>query len=100
MDTSAFEYIGNHVITGYDPYCKHCCSGTGLMASGNYAINGYSVAASYPFGTTLYIEGYGFYVVEDRGVDGKHIDIAAPSHEACYAITNNSVAVYIVPNNN
>lgn len=100
VDTSTFEYVGNHVITGYDPYCTHCCSGTGLMASGNYAINGYSVAASYPLGTTLYIEGYGFYMVEDRGVSGKHIDIAAPSHEACYAITNNSVAVYIVPNNN
>lgn len=100
VDTSTFEYLGKHLITGYDPYCTHCCSGTGLMASGNYAVNGYSVASSYPLGTTLYIEGYGFYVVEDRGVEGKHIDIAAPSHEACYAITNESVAVYIVPNNN
>ena len=100
VDTSAFEYVGDHVITGYNPYCSHCCSGTGLMASGNYAINGYSIAADYPLGTTLYIEGYGFYVVEDRGVSSKHIDISAPSHEACYALTRNSVAVYIVPNNN
>lgn len=100
VDTSSFEYIGNHLITAYDPYCEHCCSGTGMMASGNYAISGYSVAASYPLGTTLYIEGYGFYVVEDRGVSGKHIDIAAPSHNDCYALTNYSVAVYIVPNNN
>lgn len=100
VDTSTFEYIGNHLITGYDSYCSHCCSGTGLMASGNYAVNGYSVAASYPIGTTLYIEGYGFYVVEDRGVSGKHIDIATPSHQDCYALTNSSVAVYIVPNNN
>lgn len=100
VDTSTFEYVGEHKITGYDPYCTHCCSGTGLMASGVYAINGYSVAAGYPIGTTLYIEGYGFYVVEDKGVSGKHIDIAAPSHEACYALTNTSVRVYIVPNNN
>ena len=103
VDTSTFEYVGKHKITGYDPYCTHCCSGTGLMASGVYAVNGYSVAAgAYPIGTTLYIEGYGFYVVEDRGgsVNGNHIDIAAPSHEACYALTNNSVRVYIVPNNN
>lgn len=100
VDTSTFEYVGKHVITGYDPHCTHCCSGTGLMASGNYAINGYSIAASYPLGTTLYIEGYGFYMVEDRGVSGKHIDIAAPSHQDCYALTSNSVAVYIVPNNN
>ena len=100
VDTSTFEYVGKHAITGYDPYCTHCCSGTGLMASGNYAINGYSIAASYPLGTTLYIEGYGFYMVEDRGVSGKHIDIAAPSHQDCYALTSNSVAVYIVPNNN
>lgn len=100
VDTSTFEYVGKHVITGYDPHCTHCCKGTGLMASGNYAINGYSIAASYPLGTTLYIEGYGFYMVEDRGVSGKHIDIAAPSHQDCYALTSNSVAVYIVPNNN
>lgn len=103
IDTSDFEYAGEHKITGYDPYCTHCCSGTGLMASGVYAVNGYSVAAgAYPIGTTLYIEGYGFYVVEDRGsaVNGKHIDIAAPSHEACYALTANAVRVYIVPNNN
>lgn len=100
VDTSNFEFIGNHVITAYDPYCTHCCSGTGIMASGVHAINGYSVAAEYPIGTTLYIEGYGFYVVEDRGVTGKHIDIAAPSHEACGPLTKSSVAVYIVPNNN
>jgi len=101
VDVSEFEFVGEHFITAYDPYCTHCCSGTGLMASGVYAVNGYSVAAgAYPLGTTLYIEGYGFYVVEDRGVEGKHIDIAAPSHEACYDLTAKNIRVYIVPNNN
>ena len=100
VDTSEYKYLGEYTITGYTPKCKHCCGSTkGITASGVQAIPGYTVAThkSIPFGTTLYIEGYGFYVVEDRGVGRNHIDIAANNHEECYSLTDTNVNVYIVP---
>lgn len=101
VDTSNFQYYDNFRITGYSPYCAHCCGGStsGLTASGNNAVCGYTVSCTknIPFGTTLYIEGYGFYVVEDRGVPYVDlIDIACPTHEDCYPITGYDVPVYIV----
>ena len=103
VNTSNFTKLGSYKITGYTPACEHCCENTdGTGAAGVSMICGYSVAApeNIPFGTTLYIEGYGFYVVEDRGSLGTStIDIACPTHDACYAITNTNINVYIVPNN-
>lgn len=103
IDTTEYKYIGEYKITGYTPGCEHCCGNTeGITASGVEAIVGYTVATepSIPFGTTLYIEGYGYYVVEDRGAfDSNIIDIAASTHEECYSITNSGVNVYIVPYN-
>ena len=100
-DTSNYIYYGKMSITGYTPKCEHCCGNTeGITASGVEAISGYTVAAGYdfPFGTTLYIEGYGFYVVEDRGFLGDDIiDIAAPTHNTCYSLTESGVDVYVVP---
>lgn len=102
VDTSGFKYAGRYKITGYTPKCVHCCgSDKGICASGVEAISGYSVAAGneFKFGTTLYIEGYGFYVVEDRGNLGQNvIDIACPDHDTCYAITHGAINVYVVPN--
>ena len=104
VDTSNYLYLGTYSITGYTPKCAHCCGNTkGITASGVEAVIGYTVAAdkSIPFGTTLYIEGYGYYVVEDRGNFGTNvIDIAAPSHDVCYDLTNYGVHVYVVPSNN
>ena len=101
IDTTEYTYIGEYKITGYTPGCEHCCGNTeGITASGVEAIVGYTVAAesSIPFGTTIYIEGYGYYVVEDRGAfDSGTIDIAASTHEECYLLTNNGINVYIVP---
>ena len=100
-DTSIFQYAGNFRITGYSPYCAHCCGGStsGLTASGNDAVCGYTISCTknIPFGTTVYIEGYGFYVVEDRGVPyADLIDIACPTHDDCYPITGYDIPVYIV----
>lgn len=98
-DTSGMTYLGNYKITGYDPHCSHCCGKTnGITASGNPAEFGVSVGCnSLPLGTEIYIEGYGFYRVDDRGgMSSNLIDIAAPSHEACYTLTG-SANVYLVP---
>lgn len=105
VDTSSYKLLGYYSTTGYDPKCSHCCGSTkGIGAAGVQIIPGYSVAApsNIPLGTTLYIEGYGFYVVEDRGGFGNNnIDIACSNHETCGSVTNLSknVKVYIVSNN-
>lgn len=57
----------------------------GMTASGTYAKRG-TIAADtniFPMGTIMYIEGYGYGIVEDRGssIAGKHIDLFFKSHE-------------------
>jgi 3D (Asp-Asp-Asp) domain-containing protein len=56
----------------------------GMTASGTMAKPG-TIAADttrYPFGTVMYVEGYGYGRVEDRGGDikGDHIDLFFRSH--------------------
>ena len=103
VNTSDYEYAGAFRVTGYTPGCEHCCGKTdGIGASGVTMIYGYSVAAPtiFPLGTTIYVEGYGYYVVEDRsGSNSNTIDICCPNHESCYMLTNKSINVYIVSNN-
>lgn len=96
-DTSNMTYLGNYRITGYDPYCAHCCGKTdGITASGRQAVYNYSVGCNnLPLGTELYIEGYGYYRVDDYGGSSTNlIDIAMSSHKACYTVTNYNVPVY------
>lgn len=90
--------------TAYCP-CRYCCGwkrnwygkpviaygpnkgkpkAVGITASGVPARRG-TIAADtsvFPFGTVMYIPGYGYGVVEDRGGDikGYHIDLYYPSH--------------------
>ena len=93
------------VTTAYCP-CRECCSwkrnwlgqavissgpnkgkakAVGITASGTKARYG-TIAADtsiFPFGTVIYIPGYGYGVVEDRGGDikGYHIDLYYSSHQ-------------------
>lgn len=92
------------LTTGYCP-CRECCSwernwygravissgpnkgkpkAVGITASGAPAQDG-TIAADtsvFPFGTVMYIPGYGYGVVEDRGgaIKGYHIDLYFSSH--------------------
>lgn len=95
------ELVGSFRVTGYDPYCVHCCGkDDGVTASGKQATYGRTIAADksrFPFGTKLYIEGLGIFTVEDRGgaIKNNKIDVAVPSHDDAYKITGN-YNVYIV----
>lgn len=56
-------------------------------ASGKMAKKNHTIAADtskYPFGTVMYIPGYGYGVVEDVGgaIKGEHIDLFFGTHEA------------------
>ena len=100
--TAAIERV--MVVTGYCK-CGECCSWhrnwygmpivsrgpdkgkrklVGVTAGGSRASVG-TIAADtsvYPFGTVMYVEGYGYGRVEDRGsaIKGNHIDLFFRSH--------------------
>lgn len=66
--------------------CAKCCGKTnGITASGVKAKSGVTIAApsNYSFGTKIYLEGMGTYVVQDRGgaIKGNKIDVYFDSHE-------------------
>ena len=98
IDGTEMEFYANCKITGYAMYCGHCNGRTdGLTASGIKGQIGTTVAMTgLPFGTKVYIEGYGYYVVHDRGAFGKaHVDIACNDHAECNRMTGRA-NVYIV----
>ena len=92
------------LVTGYCD-CGECCSWqrnwygrpviaagprkgerkhVGITASGTRARPG-TIAADtprYPFGTIMYVDGYGYGMVEDRGgaIKGDHIDLYFRTH--------------------
>ena len=77
--------LGNYKLTFYCN-CRKCCGkwSGGPTASGTMPAEGRTVACgSLPLGTRILIAGQGEYIVEDRGVKGKHIDIYMNSHSAC-----------------
>lgn len=87
------EYLGTYEMTAYEWTGNPC-------ANGNYPEVGYTVACnSLPLGTTVYIEGVGYRVVEDRGADwhgSNWMDLYLGDVDSCYAWGVRSVDVYIV----
>lgn len=74
----------------------------GVTASGTKAKPGTIAAdvARYPFGTIMYVDGYGWGRVEDRGraIQGEHIDLFFTSHREATAWGNRqSVVVVYLP---
>ena len=102
MNVAGLEYIGDFYVTGYDPWCSHCngkSNPNGITASGKTATIDYTVAFNkVPLGTILYVEGYGYFMVEDRtSKTVTNVDIARSNHEECYANTSSGrVEVYKV----
>lgn len=93
-------YAGDWTITFYCD-CVECVgqyAGMNMTASGNAPIAWYSVAAgySYPFGTRLYIEGFGEFIVYDRGVPDGWADIYVSSHAEIPSYGMTTASVYII----
>ena len=88
-----FEYLGTFEMTAYEWTGNPC-------ANGNYPEVGYTVACnSLPLGTTVYIEGVGYRVVEDRGAEwhgSNWMDLYLGDVDSCYEWGVRSVDVYIV----
>lgn len=72
-------------VTGYCA-CEECCGKTdGVTASGETVTEGITIAAdsSIPFGTKIWIEGFGVRTVQDRGsaIGKNEIDIYFSDHD-------------------
>ena len=91
--TEELEYLGTFEMTAYEWTGNPC-------ANGNYPEVGYTVACnSLPLGTTVYIEGVGYRVVEDRGAEWHSdwwMDLYLGDVDSCYEWGVRSVEVYVV----
>ncbi|MEG0702969.1 MAG: G5 domain-containing protein [Christensenella sp.] len=80
-------------------YCSNCNSGS-KTSMGTYPQWGTLACNSLPFGTRVYIEGYGEGVVEDRGgMGGNVIDIYMgdqANEDTCNAWGRKTMTVYII----
>lgn len=100
-DNPVLTYLGTFTATAYCacPICTGAYS-TGYTASGTLATEGRTVACNIlPFGTQIYIEGYGYYTVEDTGwspYGDAWLDIFYSSHDSALAFGVRNVEVYLV----
>lgn len=99
-EAETLTYAGEWTITFYCD-CPECCgqwSGMNSTASGQPPIPWYTVAAgySYPFGTILYIDGFGYFEVMDRGVSDGWADIFVNNHGEIPSYGMTTTSVYIV----
>ena len=102
-DEYEFIYIGDYKLTHYcTEKRKHICgTGAGITATGTQVTSGRTIAVDptvIPYGTEVYIEGYGWRVAEDCGgaVDGKHIDIAVETHTQALSMGTTTGGVWIL----
>ena len=106
LKTTEYElvYMGEFKLTHY--CCekrKHICGdGDGITATGTQVTAGRTVAVDpkvIPYGTQIYIEGYGWRTTEDCGgaVKNKQIDIAVGTHSEALSmgVTNGGVWLLI-----
>lgn len=94
-------YLGTYTATAYCA-CPICTGeySTGYTASGTIATEGRTIACNnLPIGTQVYIEGYGYYTVEDTGwtpYGDAWLDIFYSSHDSALAFGVRNVEVYLV----
>ena len=99
-------YMGDFKLTHYCPgyHGEPCGTGDGLTATGTKVTAGRTIAVDtsiIPYGTTVYISGYGFLVAEDcgGGVKGNHIDIAVSDHSTAMSMGTKTGDVWILVKN-
>ena len=84
MSTTAYTYTGHRTATGTNP------------RRGTVAVN----PSVIPYGTRMYIEGYGYGVAEDTGsfiyAHPNRIDLFMESHSQCYSWGCRTVTVHIL----
>lgn len=91
IDGEKLVCLGEWRITEYCP-CSICNGGYTGTASGAPLTPGRTAACnSLPLGAEIYVEGYGWRVVEDRGGGGAcWVDILVETHEDAQSVEGNS----------
>lgn len=99
-------YMGDFKISYYcnENYDHICSDGTDETSTGSTPVVGRTIAVDpslIPYGSQVYIEGYGWYVAEDcgGGVDGNHIDMLVETHEEALALGRDNQNVWILIKN-
>ena len=83
-ETETKTYLGNLRITGYVATGNPTASGE-MPYVGGVALNqSYGLA----YGTRIYIEGFGEYIVNDTGCAYGVVDVFCNTVEECYALTS------------
>ncbi len=97
IDGIKFKKAMKMVVTGYTPWDEGC---TGITASGKVADFGMIAADTkiLPFGTRIYVPGYGIGVVEDRGgaIKGNRLDLCYMSLTEAFKWGVRDITVYIL----
>jgi 3D (Asp-Asp-Asp) domain-containing protein len=95
-------YLGDFKITHYcDQRYDHICGGNGVTASGAKTEVGTTVAVDpsvIPYGTTIYIEGYGYRIAQDCGsaVNNNQIDVLVGTHDQALSMGTTSAGVWVL----
>lgn len=83
-ETTDRVYLGNMRITGYVATGNATASGE-MPYVGGVAL---STAYGIPYGTRIYIDGFGEYVVNDTGCAYGVVDVFCNTIDECYALTS------------
>ena len=101
-----FIYLGNFKITHYctEQYEHICGTGDNRTATGTIVTPGTTIAVDpsvIPYGTKVYINGYGFRSAQDCGgaVKGRHIDVAVSTHDKAMTLGTIYKDVWILVKN-
>ena len=83
-ETSDRVYLGNMRITGY------VATGNATASGEMPYVGGVALSTSYgiPYGTHIYIDGFGEYVVNDTGCAYGVVDVFCNTIDECYALTS------------
>ena len=99
-------YLGDFKLTYYccEEYEHICGTGNGVTATGTKVTAGRTIAVDprvIPYGTKVYIEGFGWRTAEDcgGGVNNKHIDVAVNTHHDALSIGISSGGVWMLVEN-
>ena len=96
-------YLGDFKVTHYcTEKREHICgTGNGITATGTQVTAGRTIAVDpkvIPYGTKVYIEGYGWRIAEDCGgaVKGNRIDMAVDTHAQAISMGIKTGGVWVL----